>query len=335
MDTEPITDSIKAAISAGYKRILFDNINEAVYFDHIRKIHRIIRQINDYSVSYVYLTSAQNGQETYEAYCLEQNIEPVIKISCISVFENVMKENLSVFYRDTKHPKIEYLIQKKSKLFCCLNKQLREHRARIFYKILDDNFLEKTYSSFEYGLDVIQRLSGLSEYKRMWKLFTRYQDIFPLRLNVPDDRYNPIDVRLEDLTYHSDSYFSLVTETLFFQDHNDFFPFIDAGDSVFLTEKTFRPIALKHPFILASRPFSLQYLKKLGYKTFSPLIDESYDSELDDHLRLEMIWKEVLRLCDFTDDQWIKWQTNIKDILDHNYRVLMEKTDYRLDQTGV
>jgi hypothetical protein len=48
-----------------------------------------------------------------------------------------------------------------------------------------------------------------------------------------------------------------------------------------------------------------------------------------------MIWKEVLRLCDFTDDQWIEWQTDIKDILDHNYRVLMEKTDYRLDQSKV
>jgi len=60
MDTEPITDSIKAAIKDGYKIILFDNINEAVYFDHIRKIHRIIRQINDYSVSYVYLTSAHS-----------------------------------------------------------------------------------------------------------------------------------------------------------------------------------------------------------------------------------------------------------------------------------
>jgi len=42
MDTEPITDSIKAAIKDGYKIILFDNINEAVYFDHIRKIQFLV-----------------------------------------------------------------------------------------------------------------------------------------------------------------------------------------------------------------------------------------------------------------------------------------------------
>jgi len=246
-----------------------------------------------------------------------------------------MKENLSVFYRETNHPTIEYLIQKKSKLFCCLNKQLREHRVLLFYKILDSNLLEKTYSSFEYGIDVINRIGNSQKYKRMRKLFMRYQDIFPLRLNVPDDRYNPIDVRLDDIHYHNDSYFSLVTETLFFKEHNDFFPYIDARDSIFLTEKTFRPIALKHPFILASRPFSLQHLKKLGYKTFDPLIDESYDNEIDDHARLDMIWKEVLRLCEFSDSQWIEWQKAVKEILDHNYQVLMEKTCYRLDTVNV
>jgi hypothetical protein len=281
------------------------------------------------------LTSAQNGHETYRAYCLEQNIESLLEICGSSVFENVMKENLSTFYTTTNHPTIEYSIQKKSKLFCCLNKQLREHRALIFYKILDNNFLEKTYSSFEYGHDVIRRIQQITKYKRMYKLFVRYNDIFPLRLNVPEGRHNPIDVRIDDLHYHNDSYFSLVTETLFFKEKNNFFPFVDARDSVFLTEKTFRPIALKHPFILASRPFSLQHLKKLGYKTFEPLIDESYDNEIDDNKRLDMIWQEVLRLSKFTDSQWIEWQTAVKEILDYNYQVLMEKTHYRLDTVSV
>lgn len=259
----------------------------------------------------------------------------MLDISSASIFEQVIKDNLLKFYEATNHPEIEYSVQKKSKIFCCFNKQLRAHRAIIFHKILHSNLLEKSYSSFEYGLDVIRRTQRSSEYKAMYKLFTRYQDIFPLRLNVPDDRHNPIDVRIGDLIYHQDSYFSLVTETLFFKSPNDYFPTIDAGDSIFLTEKTFRPIGLKHPFILVSRPWSLAYLKKLGYRTFHPFIDETYDSIDDDHLRLKEIWNEVLRLSRFTDEQWIDWQEKVKDILEHNYQILMEKKYFRLDNNKI
>ena len=56
-----------------------------------------------------------------------------------------------------------------------------------------------------------------------------------------------------------------------------------------LTEKSLRPIACGKPFILASTPGSLEYLKSYGFKTFSPWIDESYDTVQDPNLRLQAI----------------------------------------------
>ena len=96
-------------------------------------------------------------------------------------------------------------------------------------------------------------------------------------------------------------------------------------NSIFLTEKTYRPIILKHPFVLASRPNSLAALRNLGYKTFHPFIDESYDEVLNDTVRMQLIMAEIERLCNFTDAQWIKWQENIKPIVEHNHTLLMSK----------
>lgn len=58
---------------------------------------------------------------------------------------------------------------------------------------------------------------------------------------------------------------------------------------IHLTEKTLRPIACGHPFVLAAGPKSLEYLRSYGFKTFSPWIDESYDTESDSLTRMKKI----------------------------------------------
>ena len=70
---------------------------------------------------------------------------------------------------------------------------------------------------------------------------------------------------------------------------------------IHLTEKTLRPLACGQPFILVAGPNSLQYLKSYGFKTFSPWINESYDSELNPDKRLNMVVQEMKRIEDLTD----------------------------------
>ena len=73
------------------------------------------------------------------------------------------------------------------------------------------------------------------------------------------------------------SILSVVLETVF-----------DQG-GIHLTEKTLRPIACGHPFVLAAGPGSLEYIRNYGFQTFEPWIDESYDKETDSLKRLEKI----------------------------------------------
>jgi hypothetical protein len=75
----------------------------------------------------------------------------------------------------------------------------------------------------------------------------------------------------------ADSLFYVPTETVYF------------GQRHHLTEKTFKAIALEMPFILVAPAGSLEYLRSYGFQTFGSVIDESYDEEKDDYVRLEKI----------------------------------------------
>jgi len=101
---------------------------------------------------------------------------------------------------------------------------------------------------------------------------------------------------------------------------------IDEGQGMlFLTEKTFKPIANHHPFIIVGNYGSLLLLRSFGYKTFAPYINEDYDLIQDDKQRLEAIVQEVERLCKWTTEDWCIVHEKLKPILVHNHEVLVKR----------
>ena len=58
-----------------------------------------------------------------------------------------------------------------------------------------------------------------------------------------------------------------------------------------------------HPFIVYGSPFTLKSLRELGFKTFSPFIDESYDETISPFRRMQKITKEIKRLCSMSDTE--------------------------------
>lgn len=100
----------------------------------------------------------------------------------------------------------------------------------------------------------------------------------------------------------------LVAETIFDQ------------DKIHLTEKIFKPMVMKQPFILFGGPNSLQYLKEYGFKTFSHAWDESYDTELNHDLRSEKILKVIHGLNDLSDHDLRYKLKSCQEIVEHNHR---------------
>ena len=108
--------------------------------------------------------------------------------------------------------------------------------------------------------------------------------------------------------------FALITETM-----TDEHP-----GKVFITEKIFKAIANKVPFVVLGDIHTLKYLRDLGYKTFDFLIDESYDS-MPYVGRVNAIVTEVSRLCDVNFDEHSE---RIKEVTDHNYSVLSNPANH-------
>lgn len=107
--------------------------------------------------------------------------------------------------------------------------------------------------------------------------------------------------------FYLDSYFNIVTETEFIE------------PTLRFSEKIFKPIIYKQPFILYSVPFLLKHLRSLGYKTFHPFIDESYDEIEDNGERIRVLNQEVKRLCSLSLEEIHEWYSDMKEILIYNF----------------
>jgi hypothetical protein len=87
---------------------------------------------------------------------------------------------------------------------------------------------------------------------------------------------------------------------------------------IHLTEKTLRPIACGHPFILAAGPGSLEYIKSYGFKTFAPWIDESYDQETDSLERMKKIIISMKKIQMLQGQELEDFSQAVKSIAEFN-----------------
>lgn len=115
---------------------------------------------------------------------------------------------------------------------------------------------------------------------------------------------NTKDPRLFPTDEYINSIFDIVTET--------------TNECVFFTEKTFRPILLSKAFILYSHANNHKRLRELGFKTFEPIVDYSFDEELDDKKRADLLCKELKKIGQL-DLEYI--MEIIQPIIEHNRKI--------------
>jgi len=106
---------------------------------------------------------------------------------------------------------------------------------------------------------------------------------------------------------YNDSWYSIVCETSY--------------KHCFLSEKTAKPILAKRLFVLIGAKHMIKNLQSLGYKTFSNVLDESYDDIDNDELRWDMACEQIKKLY-YMDP--IEVYLNIQSTLEHNYQLLTE-----------
>lgn len=310
-----IVKEIENAIALRKTTIILSNSSERLSIN-IRKMQRIADHFTDSAIKFVTLTGSIDGKEVYDLMFEQFGWKNKMKVKYVPVFELGASKQLSWL------PITEYDIKIKQKLFLSFNRQAKLHRWDLLYSILTHDLFDRSFFSFE-GISIHEVFNDLNYDKDNYdsiKVDNILQKL-PIRLNINDFRKNPTDIIIDDLHYFNESYFSVVTETMFYV------PIKGEYSYKFFSEKIFKPISCKHPFILLAWPGALEELKRLGYKTFSPYINEKYDTITDNKERYNSVIQEILRLSELTDDEWLVWQKNIKEIVEHNYQILLRKHD--------
>jgi hypothetical protein len=172
------------------------------------------------------------------------------------------------------------------KRFLSMNRQPRFHRRAIISYLYGKGILDQTIASFgpaQRDINDIGGFPGLGEFLlESWKAL---QPSLPL---VIDDAVGATAVDFQKLAFgwpYRDAYFNIVTET-------------EMGRDVapICTEKLCKPMLNYQPFIAATTAHTLGYLNGAGFKTFSGIVDEGYDTVAEPVERLGQIFGQIDRL---------------------------------------
>jgi hypothetical protein len=86
----------------------------------------------------------------------------------------------------------------------------------------------------------------------------------------------------------------------------------------FLSEKSFKGITAKRPFVIFGAAGSLSTLRDLGFKTFSKWWDESYDSDPDPDTRFMAAFEIVETINSMSIDTLKQLCIDMQDVLEYN-----------------
>jgi len=206
--------------------------------------------------------------------------------------------------------------------FLFLNGAHRLHRQQLWELLDQHNVLDNSiksylgYTNFKNGENKIPVITLSAQYECPW--------VDPSAV-VNNKEYNNFCLNFFKAGYvecyitpsqYTDTYFTVVTESIV----------EDTGR--FISEKTYKPLLAGHPIIALSTPGHLEYLRKLGFQTWSPWINESYDLELSVNKRISMIADEIKKLCHSNLDQF-NTATREIGLFNHHHYINHKATLFR------
>jgi hypothetical protein len=266
-----------------------------------------------------------HGIKSINVYTCEYRIQllqpqyPNLKLHCFDIF-----------LRSLNHPPKYNTIQHNiSKKFWCSNWRYATHRHLSMSHLvnIEGNYswhikceLDKLRENVWFDLEKLEN----SDPMRFLKLVAGSAALenSDLRIDrdtsaVTVDKFNSVSipgniapaVSTEFIKSYAECFCAVVNETRFAQ------PF---GN---ISEKTLNPLRAKLPLILVAPPYSLEYLKTFGFKTFDRWWDESYDIEENHEQRM----LKILDVIDFIDnkslDELREIYNEMSEILAHNHHI--------------
>jgi len=264
----------------------------------------------------IYATGNMIADNTYDEFCKVNNI---IEKMCIIPYAHFELDMAMTAYQrnqgEDKLPTFEDHINYKSnhdiKTFACLNKRIRPHRVWFYNYLYNSGLIDKglvSMNQFDYheyhfenkaiDIDIIHEISKNLPLVVHGKANDEFDDNFYIR------RFND--------KISLDTYMTVISEA-----HCG-----DSDQTMFLSEKTFKVIAVNHPFMIMGNKDSMAMMRKIGYKSYDEFIDMSYDS-LPTHERLQSIIESIRKIDNIKDK--LEWYKSMEDTIKYNYDTLIGK----------
>ena len=146
--------------------------------------------------------------------------------------------------------------------------------------------------------------------------------------NAVDVGYDEKWQRHIDPDWYTDTRFSLVSESTV----KDISVNDRSRNWIHVSEKIYKPLACKHPFVVVGVDKTLEYLKRFGYKTFDKWIDESYDQEQDVRFRWYAIMEIARKIANTSLEDLHKEHTEMTSVILHNQTWFKRNKKQELEQ---
>ena len=219
--------------------------------------------------------------------------------------------------------------------FLFLNGRLRPHRKFLIQKLQLENLLQyaiwsnldqnaswsQEYQLWHNGVNIIKNDIPIRYLPRKYEcsqfannINQKTQNDF-VKYELFDNLWGEIYLNAEP---YVDTYFSLVTETVFNYPYS------------FRTEKTWKPMAMAHPWIIAANKGFYKDIKNLGFKTFSHLINENFDNIDNSQDRLNAISETVKDLCKSDLDSFLDAARDTCEYNQHHLKDMRTKVRQEL-----
>ena len=253
------------------------------------------------------------------------NVTEEIKTSYYPLWHKITAEmHLDFSYQNEQHKDI-----KRPYMFSCLNGAPRDHRIKTEKFVKENNLLDKSRYTFYWSDDTLPYNELTSDWRKWPRLEegNKHRAIQSHRIQEPEF-YKVFD----------DTYFDFITETLTTNERfsievdkyvthpptPEYKQFYEKFKTIFITEKVWRSIFYKRPFIVMGNHRTLEYLKGLGFKTFDCMWEEHYDDIETAYLREKACLEVLKEVCDtYTLESMHNkvYSDEVQEILQHNYEL--------------
>ena len=196
------------------------------------------------------------------------------------------------------------------KLFLIYNRAwdgTREYRIKFLELLVQYNLVNEAKTNFNPVLDNNLNYQSYQYKNHTWKTKLELEQYFK-----PTTAQSSSSADFNESDYY-DTDIEVVLETLF------------DDDRIHLTEKSLRPIALGHPFILCATPGSLKYLQNYGFKTFNSVFNEDYDTIVNHKDRLVAIVKLMKSIANWSSNEKINKLNELQKITKYNQTYFFSK----------